>query len=137
TTRGGEVRPHARDVARRRTMAGRRTLRVAVIGAGMIGRAHAHAFRVLRELGSSLPADVELAVVADTDAPLAQDAQQRFGFERTASSWEEVAEAPDVDLACVALPNYQHRAPVEALLARGRHVLCEKPLATTAADAWA
>src|SRR5579883_17906 len=104
-------------------------LRVAIVGAGMIGRAHAHAFRSMREFFQPVPADVELALVVDADAALAQDARERFGFERAARSWEEAAEAPDVDLAVVALPNHQHREVVEALVARGKHVLCEKPLA--------
>jgi predicted dehydrogenase len=46
-----------------------------------------------------------------------------------------VAEAPDVDLVCVALPNFQHRPAVEAILAGRKHVLCEKPLANSRADA--
>jgi predicted dehydrogenase len=118
------------------TAAGSR-LGVAVVGAGMIGQAHAHAFRALRE---ALPASlaelaIDLVVVADTDDALARAAQRRFGFERTAASWEAVAEAPDVDLVCVALPNFEHRAAVEAVVARGKHVLCEKPLAHTLPDA--
>src|SRR5579883_2056429 len=77
-------------------------LRVAIVGAGMIGRAHAHAFRSMREFFQPVPADVELALVVDADAALAQDARERFGFERAARSWEEAAEASDVDLAVVA-----------------------------------
>jgi predicted dehydrogenase len=117
-------------------MAARPRVRVAIIGAGMVGQAHAHGFRVVRQLGASVP-EVELAVVADVDEALAADTQARFGFERTARSWEEVAEADDVDAAIVALANAQHREVSEALMARGKHVLCEKPLANTAADAYA
>ncbi|MBV9358284.1 MAG: Gfo/Idh/MocA family oxidoreductase [Chloroflexi bacterium] len=116
-------------------MAARPTVRVAIVGAGMIGQAHAHAFRALREAPYPPPAEVELTVVADPDAALAEAARRRFGFDRTASSWEAVAEAPDVDLVCVALPNFQHRPAVEAILAGRKHVLCEKPLANRRADA--
>jgi predicted dehydrogenase len=112
-------------------------LRVAIVGAGMIGRAHAHAFRMLRELGPAVPADVDLPVVADVDPHLAADAQRRYGFERTADSWQAVADAPDVDIACIVLPNKQHREASAACLAAGKHVLCEKPLAASASDAWA
>jgi predicted dehydrogenase len=111
-------------------------LRVALMGAGMVGRAHAHAFAALRAYFHPAPAVVELALVADPNAALAREAQERFGFARVATSWEEVVEAADVDAACVALPNHQHRGAVEALLGRGKHVLCEKPLAPTAGDAW-
>jgi predicted dehydrogenase len=115
-------------------MATPRRLRIALLGAGMVGRAHAHAFGALRAFFHPAAAEVELAVVADPNQALAREAQERYGFARIAGSWEEAAEA-DVDAACVALPNHQHRQAVEALFARRRHVLCEKPLAPTASAA--
>jgi predicted dehydrogenase len=113
------------------------TLKVAIVGAGMIGRAHARAFRGLAAMFQPMPARVELSVVADADAALARDAQVRWQIGRVASSWTEVVEADDVDIACVALPNHEHRLAVEALVAAGKHVLCEKPLAPTVSDAQA
>jgi predicted dehydrogenase len=112
-----------------------RRLGVGIVGAGMIGQAHAHAFRAQPEFLRAVSVDVQLVVVADPDASLALEAQRRFGFARTAESWEAVAAARDVDLVCVAVPNFQHREPVEALVAAGKHVLCEKPLASSLADA--
>ena len=112
-------------------------IRVGLIGAGLIGRIHAHAYRSLGFLRRPLPATIRLAVVADENEPLAEEVAGQFGFERTATSWEAVAEARDVDVAIVALPNYEHRPVVEALVASGKHVLCEKPLAPSAADSWA
>ena len=112
-------------------------IRVGLIGAGLIGQLHAHAYRRLGDLRQPIPANVHLAVVADAYEPLAEDVAGRFGFERTATSWEEVAEAKDVDVVTVALPNHEHRPAVEALLASGKHVLCEKPLANNAANSWA
>src|SRR5690242_16449606 len=94
-------------------MATRPRVRVAIIGAGMVGQAHAHGFRAVRQFGATVP-EVELAVVADVDEALAADTRARFGFERTARSWEEVAEADDVDAAIVALANVQHREVSEA-----------------------
>lgn len=117
-------------------MARRPVVRVAVVGAGMVGRAHAHAFRALPEFFHPAPAEVRLTVVADANAALAAEARARYGFDRAAASWQEVAEAADVDVVCLALPNHQHRAAVEAFLDRGTHVLCEKPLALTARDCY-
>jgi predicted dehydrogenase len=111
------------------------TLRVAIVGAGMIGRAHARAFRALRGAFQPMPAEVDLVAIADADAALAADAQARWEIARAAPSWEAVADMRDVDVVCVALPNHQHRQAVEALVANGKHVLCEKPLASSAADA--
>ena len=111
------------------------TLRVAIIGAGMIGRAHARAFRALRQSFQPAPAEIELTVVADTDAALAEDARARWEFDRAAADWQAVADADDVDIAVVALPNFQHVQAVDALLQTNKHVLCEKPLASTPDDA--
>jgi predicted dehydrogenase len=113
------------------------TLRVAIVGAGMIGRAHARAFRMLGSTFQPAPARIELTVVADGDLALARDAQVRWEIDRVVPSWREVVDADDVDIACVGLPNHEHRAAVEALVASGKHVLCEKPLAPTTTDAQA
>jgi predicted dehydrogenase len=110
------------------------TLRVAIIGAGMIGRAHARAFRALEASFQPPPAHIQLSVVADSEATLLKDAQRRWEFERTTTDWRSVADAADVDVAVVALPNFQHAEVVQALLARGKHVLCEKPLASSLGD---
>ena len=103
----------------------------------MIGRAHARAFRMLGATFQPAPARIELTVVADGDLALARDAQVRWEIDRVVPSWREVADADDVDIACVGLPNHEHRAAVEALVASGKHVLCEKPLAPTTPDAQA
>jgi len=103
----------------------------------MIGRAHARAFRTLGATFQPAPARVELTVLADADLELARDAQVRWEVGRVVPSWREVVDADDVDIACVGLPNHEHRAAVEALVAAGKHVLCEKPLAPTTTDAQA
>jgi predicted dehydrogenase len=108
---------------------------VAVIGAGMAGRAHAHGYRSAGTVfGLGLP-EVRLVSVADVDEDLAHDAAKRYGFERADSSWQAVAENGDVDVVSVAVANSLHREIVTALAAAGKHVLCEKPLAPTPVDA--
>ena len=97
----------------------RKRIGVALLGAGMVGRAHAHALRALRELAEAASFEVALEVVADAHRPFAQAAQDRYGFARVATSWEEVVGAPGVDAAYVALPNHQHRRAVEAFVAAG------------------
>ncbi|GAA3351955.1 Gfo/Idh/MocA family oxidoreductase [Amorphoplanes nipponensis] len=115
----------------------RQPLGVAVIGAGMVGRAHANAYRnaaTVYELGLPAP---RLVAVADTHEPFATDVAARYGFERTEADWRAVIDAPDVDAVTVAVANNLHREIVEAALAAGKHVLCEKPLAPSLADAQA
>ena len=74
-----------------------------------------------------------LAAVCDRDESALNDWRFR-GLMRTTSLDELLAERT-VEAVYVATPNHTHRAIVEACAAAGKHVLCEKPMATTAADA--
>jgi predicted dehydrogenase len=112
-----------------------RGIRVAVIGAGMAGRAHAAGYRNARSLYGDTVPDVKLVAVADANRAVAADLAAKFGFDRVESSWEAIAEADDIDAVSVVLPNSEHRAAVEGVLSRGKAVLCEKPLARSAAEA--
>jgi len=108
---------------------------VAVIGAGMAGRAHAAGYRSASTVyGEGLP-EIRLAAIADVNPAFAADTARRFGYERAEGGWEAVAAADDVDVVSVVVANPLHRRIVEGLLAAGKHVLCEKPMAPTVEDA--
>jgi predicted dehydrogenase len=108
---------------------------VAVIGAGMAGRSHAHAYRTAQTVFGAGAPPVRLAAVADVNAEFATATAERYGFERAETSWQAVAEADDVDAVSIVVANHLHREIAEALLAAGKHVLCEKPLAASVEDA--
>jgi predicted dehydrogenase len=113
----------------------RDSIGVAVIGAGMAGKAHMAAWRNAPSLfGTNLP-PVRLVSVADVDEPLAAEAARRFGYARHDTDWRAVAAADDIDVVSVVVANRLHREIVEGLLAAGKHVLCEKPLADSLEDA--
>jgi len=108
---------------------------VAVIGAGMVGRAHANAYRTastVYDLGGPV---ARLVAVADVHEPFAVDTARRYGYDRAETDWRAVIDAADVDAVSVAVANSLHREITEAALAAGKHVLCEKPLAAGVADA--
>ena len=108
---------------------------VAVIGAGMAGRSHAAGFRQANTVfGRGLP-PIRLAAIADANLALAEDAADRYGFEKALPSWEAVAEDPSIDAVSIVVGNALHRPIAEALVAAGKHVLCEKPLAGSMEDA--
>jgi predicted dehydrogenase len=107
---------------------------VAVIGAGMAGRAHAAGYRVAPTLYEAGLPDVRLVAVADVNEHFAADTARRFGYERAETTWQAIAEAPDIDVVSVVVANPLHRELVEGLLAAGKHVLCEKPLAPSVED---
>ena len=79
--------------------------------------------------------DVRLVAIADTNTAVADDTAKRYGYERAEYDWRAIADAPDIDAVSVVVANHLHREIVEGLLAAGKHVLCEKPLAGSLADA--
>jgi len=101
----------------------------------MAGRAHINGYRAASTVFDSDLPDVRLVAVADAHEPFAVDAAKRYGYERAETSWQSIVDAPDIDAVSVVVANDLHRPIVEALLAAGKHVLCEKPLAPTVADA--
>lgn len=101
-------------------------LRVAVIGCGAIAHAHLPAIH-------GAP-DVEVAGVLDTDLARARAVAAQFGVGVIYDDWAAVLADDDVDVVALLLPHYLHRPFAVEALAAGRHVMCEKPLATTLAD---
>ena len=111
------------------------SLGVAVIGAGMAGKAHAAAYRAASTFYRPTLPEVRLVSIGDVNPEFGQAAAKRFGYERHDASWQAIAEADDIDVVSVVIANSLHREVVEGLLAAGKHVLCEKPLSDSLADA--
>lgn len=111
------------------------SLGVAVIGAGMAGRAHAAGYRAAATVYDAALPPLRLVAIADVNARFAAETAQRYGYERAETTWQAVAAAPDVDVVSVVVANTLHREIVLALLAAGKNVLCEKPLALSVEDA--
>ncbi|MET0955014.1 MAG: Gfo/Idh/MocA family oxidoreductase [Cryobacterium sp.] len=111
------------------------TIGVAVIGAGMAGRAHAAAYRNAPSLYQSTLPDLRFVSIGDISPELGSLAARRFGYERSDTSWQAIAENPDIDVVSVVVGNTLHREIVEGLVAAGKHVLCEKPLSDALDDA--
>lgn len=112
------------------------TLSVAVIGAGMAGRTHANAWRQVRTVfGTRGVPQVRLAAICDAYLPFATDAANSYGYERATSDWHEIVEADDIDIVSIVVANKLHREIALALMAAGKHVLCEKPLSDNLDDA--
>lgn len=105
---------------------------IAIIGAGMIGGAHAAAYR---QFAHRFGCDMTLGTVCDMNEALASDMVRKYGFERAANDWRAVIDDPSIGIVSVCLPNFLHTEVMQAALAAGKHVLCEKPLALSADEA--
>ena len=107
-------------------------VRIGLIGAGFMGKIHSIAYRNAAMLfGSEIPG-IDAVAVTDFDATLADRAARDWGWGRAVQSWEEVTAAADIDAVDICTPNDNHVDIALGALARGKHVLCEKPLALDA-----
>ncbi|WP_298688656.1 Gfo/Idh/MocA family oxidoreductase [uncultured Sphingomonas sp.] len=104
-------------------------IRYGVVGTGMMGCEHIRNIVLLPNTSITAIADPVENSLGWADASLGEQRPARF---RTV---EELAEKGEVDAVIVASPNYTHRAVLAPLFERGVAILCEKPLATTIADA--
>jgi len=111
-----------------------RELRVALIGAGFMGRAHSLAY-AMAPIVYRLPLTVRRQVVVDVTPELAASAAAALGFAEASTRWEEVVGRADVDVVDIVTPNDAHEPIAIAAAEHGKHVLCEKPLALDAAGA--
>jgi predicted dehydrogenase len=100
---------------------------------GMISWAHVHAEFRAKAL-SEIPG-VRIVAISDDDEQRGRDAASRFGVPEFTSDWRRVVERDDIDVVFVHSENALHADQVEAAADAGKDVFCEKPIATTIADA--
>jgi predicted dehydrogenase len=110
------------------------TLGVGLIGYAFMGAAHSQAWRTAPRF-FDLPLQPELTVLAGRDRAKVTDAAARLGWASTETDWRRVLERDDVDLVDICTPGDTHAQIAIAALEAGKHVLCEKPLANTVAEA--
>jgi len=109
-------------------------LRVAMIGYGFMGAAHSQGWRTAPRV-FDLPAEPEMAVVVGRNAVAVAAAAQKWGWAESATDWREVVGRDDIDVVDIVTPGDSHAEIAIAALEAGKHVLCEKPLANTVAEA--
>jgi predicted dehydrogenase len=104
-----------------------RKLKTAVIGAGFMGRVHSEG---IRRLGN-----VEVAAVAGISEEEARTFGQSIGVEKTTGDYRTLLSDPAIDAVHVCTPNALHHPVSKLAMEAGKHVLCEKPLTLSAAEA--
>jgi predicted dehydrogenase len=102
-------------------------IRTAMLGTGFMGIVHTEA---IRRLGN-----VEVAAVAaSSDAKAKAFADQLF-IEKSTGDWESLCKDPAIDAVHICTPNALHAPMAKVAIEHGKHVLCEKPLTMTSAEA--
>ncbi len=109
-------------------------LQVGVIGTGYIGKAHVFGYATAQKV-LDLPLAPVMHTVADITEELAATAADAMGFAQWTTDWRTMIDDPTIDVIHVATPNALHCEMSLAAIAAGKHVHCEKPLATSVEDA--
>jgi len=106
-------------------------LNVGLIGCGFIGRFHSRAIRAFVRRGLI---DINYAAVCDLDEARARAFAEAAGVPIATRNPTDIIDSPDIDIVYVCVPTAGHKELVLRAAARGKHVFCEKPLATNLPD---
>ena len=104
-----------------------RKFKTALFGTGFVGRVHLEG---IRRLGY-----VQLYAIGEPQIEKANQLAAEFGAERTEADYRRILEDPAVDAVHICTPNALHFPIAKDALQAGKHVICEKPLATSVAQA--
>jgi predicted dehydrogenase len=110
------------------------SMRVAMIGYGFMGAAHSQGWRSAPRF-FDLPAEPEQTLLIGRDEAALAAARTKLGWAETATDWRAAVERDDIDIVDIVTPGDSHAEIAIAALEAGKHVLCEKPLANTVAEA--
>src|SRR5713226_127890 len=102
-------------------------LKTAVLGTGFMGRVHTEG---IRRLGNG-----EVAAIAASSDEKARKFADELGVERSTGDYRTLLKDPEINAVHVCTPNALHFPMAKAALEAGKHVLCEKPLATSVEEA--
>ncbi|MGW1059962.1 Gfo/Idh/MocA family protein [Micromonospora rubida] len=105
-----------------------------MVGYAFMGAAHSQAWRTVNRV-YDLPARVRMSLVCGRDTAKVAAAAERLGWEAHTTDWRRLVESDEIDVVDVCTPGDSHAEIALAALAAGKHVLCEKPLANTVAEA--
>jgi len=109
-------------------------LRVGMVGYGFMGAAHSQGWRVAPRF-FDLPATPSMDVIVGRNSAAVEEAAAKWGWRETATDWRTLLDRDDIDVIDIVTPGDSHAEIAIAALEAGKHVLCEKPLANSVAEA--
>jgi len=113
---------------------GRETIGIGMVGHAFMGAVHSHAWRSVHRFFDP-PLVPRFAVLGGRDEARAKAAAEKFGWDDGETDWRKLVARDDVGLVDVCTPGDSHAEIAIAALDAGKHVLCEKPLANSVAEA--
>jgi predicted dehydrogenase len=110
------------------------SLGVGMIGYSFMGAVHSHAWRTVGRV-FDLGVDVDMRVICGRNEEAVTAAAAKYGWQSAETDWRAVIARDDIDIIDVCTPGSSHEEIAVAALNAGKHVICEKPLANTVAEA--
>ncbi len=117
-------------------MNAKQSIRVGLCGFGFMGKTHLYALSALPYF-YDLPYRAEVVGVCTAHRETAESAAEAFGIRRVYACEEDMIADGDIDVIDICTPNPFHFATARAAILAGKHVLCEKPLTTSAEESQA
>ncbi len=107
------------------------TLNIGLIGCGLRGRFHSRAVRAMIRLGL---VDAQFVAVCDVEEARVREFADIIECPLVTQDALEIIDSPDIDIVYITVPTAWHKDLVLRAAANGKHIFCEKPLATNLAD---
>lgn len=108
----------------------KKTLNIAIIGMGFMGRAHSNAWSQLNKFFDT-EYDICLKAVAGKNEERTRQFAKRWGYESYTTDWHTLLDREDIDVIDILTPTYLHKEMAVAAMKAGKHVICEKPCSLT------
>ena len=114
---------------------GRAVVRIGMLGCGFMGKCHSNAYKKIPYIYAAAGLMPRLELLCDKQEDLVGREAARYGYERFCTDWNELVADDRVDVLDNCGPDPAHPEPCIAALRRGKHVICEKPMAISVEDA--
>lgn len=108
----------------------KKTLNIAIIGMGFMGRAHSNAWSQLNKFFDT-EYEICLKAVAGKNEERTRQFAKRWGYESYTTDWHTLLDREDIDVIDILTPTYLHKEMAVAAMKAGKHVICEKPCSLT------
>jgi predicted dehydrogenase len=112
-----------------------REIGVGIIGFGFMGKAHTYGYKTIPLYYGNLPFRIRLVGVCNRTLSVAENARDTLGFDFATDDINEIFNCKDIDVVNICTPNAHHKEAILGAIRSGKHIYCDKPLATNYSDA--
>jgi predicted dehydrogenase len=109
----------------------KKSLRIGLIGCGFMGRTHSNGYNRIRNFFPELKYEPQLVAVCSRSEDKVRAFADQWGYQSYETDWRKLIERDDIDAVDICTPNDTHAEIAIAAAAKGKMILCEKPLART------